>query len=280
MQLVALALIVLVATLAAAPAWRLFDVWLETRAWRRLAAAAPADPPKFDTSMVDNLPELVQRYFLFMIAPGARLSTVSEIIMSGELSMGGPENYQPMQARQILAPPHGLLWRVGVGRWPMRITGSDGLCGARSWTRFWLAHALPIVRVGDDADHRRSAFGRLIAEAVFWAPAALLPRYGATWEAVNADVARVTVRFEELSQSVDVAIAADGRPTKVVMQRWSNANSSQTYQLQPFGGHLSDFQEFDGYTLPTRVDGGNFIDTPDYFPFYKARVEGVHMRTR
>jgi hypothetical protein len=27
--------------------------------------------------------------------------------------------------------------------------------------------------------------------------------------------------------------------------------------------------------LPTRIEGGNFIGTPDYFPFYRVRVLSV-----
>ena len=45
--------------------------------------------------------------------------------------------------------------------------------------------------------------------------------------------------------------------------------------MQPFGGFVSAFREFDGFMLPTRVDGGNFFGTEDYFPFYKARVGNV-----
>jgi len=45
--------------------------------------------------------------------------------------------------------------------------------------------------------------------------------------------------------------------------------------MQPFGGYLSEFREFDGYLLPTAVEGGNFIGTDDYFPFYQVTVTGI-----
>jgi len=32
--------------------------------------------------------------------------------------------------------------------------------------------------------------------------------------------------------------------------------------------------------MPTRVEGGNFIDTEDYFPFYKAVVEDIRFIAR
>lgn len=33
----------------------------------------------------------------------------------------------------------------------------------------------------------------------------------------------------------------------------------RVYQLQPFGGYLSEFREFGGYRLPTRIEAGNFL---------------------
>jgi hypothetical protein len=81
--------------------------------------------------------------------------------------------------------------------------------------------------------------------------------------------------YKEMVQMVDVNVADDGRPTMVVIPRWSDANPEKTYRLQPFGGFLSEFRDFDGYKLPTHVEGGNFIGTEAYFPFYKAKVDGL-----
>ncbi len=131
----------------------------------------------------------------------------------------------------------------------MRFSGSDGFDGDTSWVRFWFLRTIPIVRAGGSTDHVRAAFGRVVAEAVFWAPAALLPKDTVSWEAVGADVARATVNYNGMVQTVNVTVADDGRPTMVVIPRWSDANPEKTYRLQPFGGFLSEFREFDGYRL-------------------------------
>jgi hypothetical protein len=180
-----------------------------------------------------------------------------------------------MRAEQILAPPHGLVWELHAGKGLMHLSGSDGFDGETSWVRFWFMKSIPIVRVGGSNDHARAAFGRVVAEAVFWAPAALLPRDGVSWEAVSADVARATVAYNDMMQTVDVTVAEDGRPEMVVIPRWTDANPEKSYRLQPFGGFLSEFREFDGYKLPTHVEGGNFIGTEAYFPFYKAQVGSI-----
>ena len=79
----------------------------------------------------------------------------------------------------------------------------------------------------------------------------------------------------DMEQSVDLTIEPDGKLSRVTFQRWSNANSAQAYRLQPFGGYLSEYRDFGGFRLPTRIDAGNFFETDDYFPFFRANVTAI-----
>jgi membrane protease YdiL (CAAX protease family) len=260
-------------------ALRVADQRAAKEAWTELRAAAERPVDVFDPAMVEGLPEAARRYFLYTIAPGTPLHPVSEISMGGEIGLGdrGAPGYQPMRAREILAPPHGFVWRLeAAGSGAIRMSGSDAMAGERSWTRFWLHRTLPVAREGGDFNHLRSSFGRLVAEAGFWAPAALLPRNGVRWEESDApDQARAVVTHGALAQALEIAVAEDGQPQWVMIQRWSNANPEGEWRVQPFGGTLDDFRTFGGFTLPTRVDGGNHFGTEDYFPFFRARVEDV-----
>jgi len=279
MKFLYIAVALFVITIGALQLWRHSDNRSATAAWQRLAHAPSNLPGHFDASLVKDLPEAAQRYFQFAIAPGAKLSTVTEIDMSGTLSLGTKEdpNYQPMYARQILSPPHGLIWQLRAGTWPISIAGSDGMEGEHSWVRFWLMGVLPVARAGGDKDHLRAAFGRVVAEAAFWTPAALLPQNGVTWESVDADTARATVVHRGMTQTADIHVDAAGRPDWVMIPRWTDANPEKVYRIQPFGGTLDDFREVEGYRLPFRVDGGNFFGTDAYFPFYRARVEQIRL---
>ena len=253
--------------------WRLTDTVRANAAWSRLAVLGGDTAAVFDPAMAADLPEPARRYFNFAIAPGTRLSAVVAIEMEGQLGLGSKDkpDYRTMKARQILAPPHGLVWRLQAGM----ITGSDAALPETSWTRFWLFHLVPVVRISGDADHHRSAFGRVVSEAAFWTPAALLPSDHVRWEVRGADTARAVVSYGAFEQWVDLTVDAEGAPVKVVIDRWSNANPESAYRLQPFGGFLSEYRDFHGFRIPTRVDGGNLIDTPEYFPFFRARVISV-----
>lgn len=251
---------------------RLLDRHADRVEWRRLAALQPAVAKRFKPEMIANLPEPARRYFAYTMRPGTPILPVAEIDMRGQFSLGTKQqpNYRPMEARQILAAPDGFVWAMRT-RGGMPVSGSD----SGGWTRFRLFWLIPVARLGGDPDHTRSAFGRYVAESLFWTPAALLPGPGITWQPVAENTARVTVRHGALEQAVDVTVDAAGRPVEVSFQRWSNANPDKVHRLQPFGGYLSDFREVGGYRLPFRVEAGNMFGSEDYFPFFLADVTEI-----
>lgn len=252
----------------------------ENSTWQSLSALAESSPQLFKPEMVDDLPDPVRRYFLFSIMPGTPLRTVAEIKMSGEIGLGTKEspNYMPMEAQQIISPPHGLLWKLNAGSGLMKMTGSDAYINGTSWVRFWILHTIPVVHTGGTHDYNRSSFGRVVAEAAFWSPASLLPQKGVSWEVVAKNKLKVTVEHNGMRQQLEITVAKNGAPVSVVIPRWSNANPEKEWRVQPFGGTLSQFKTFDGFNLATRVDGGNFFGTDDYFPFYRAKVEDIRFK--
>lgn len=265
--------ILLVLALAGLFLWRFLDHWSDRAEAHRLLAKQSANPPLFSIDLVQDLPDPARRYFLFAIKEGTPLFKVARISMQGQFAMGSKDspNYVPMTAEQVLAAPQGFIWKMSAGKGATRLSGSD----SARWTRFWLAGLIPVARMGGEPDHTLSGFGRYVAEAVFWTPAAMLPGPGVSWEAVDQDTARVTVEHDGLRQSVDVTVDENGRPVRVVFERWSNANEEAIYRFQPFGGNLSVFQEFEGFRVPTHVEAGNLYGTEGYFPFFIADVTGI-----
>ena len=196
--------------------------------------------------------------------------------MSGDFSLGSKAkpDYMPMRAEQVIALPYGFVWQLHAGT-TVSISGSDAAGNGHSWSRFWLLGIAPVARAGNNEDHARSAFGRYVAEAVFWSPAALLPGDEIRWDAIDDTNVRVTVSSNGMEQAVHLSVDAQGKLTKIVFQRWSDANPAKTFQLQPFGAYLSEYKEFGGFRLPTRIEAGNFFETNDYFPFFRVNVTSV-----
>ena len=252
---------------------RLLDKRADRAETARLVALQPDHPQRFTPAMVQDLPEPVRRYFTYTISEGTPLYTVAQIEMTGSFGLGTRQNpnYMEMAATQILASPHGFIWKMSGGSGLMQISGSD----SGNWTRFRIAGLVPVARAGNTPDHGLSSFGRHVSEATFWTPAALLPGPGIAWEAISENEIRVTVTHGALSQSVALVIGPDGAPSSVTLQRWSNANAQKAFQRQPFGGELSLFRTFNGFRLPTHVEGGHFVGTTDYFPFFIAEVRNI-----
>ncbi|AOY88443.1 hypothetical protein BKP64_09850 [Marinobacter salinus] len=271
--LLLIALIIVLGLAALLWIWRKLDCRSDRTAMNRLLATQPRAPERFDPAMVASLPEPARRYFSYVIELGTPLYTVADIAMEGRFGMGNRDkpDYLRMTARQVLAMPTGFVWKMNAGKGLMRLSGSD----SERWTRFWLMGFIPVARMGNDNDHARSAFGRYVAEAVFWTPAAVLPGPRVRWELVDINTARVTVRSNGFEQSADITVAEDGQPRQVRFDRWSNANPDKIHRLQPFGGFLSEFRTFSGFRLPTHVEAGNFFGMEDYFPFFIARVTDV-----
>lgn len=253
--------------------WRRADHRRDVAEMKRLLATQPQAPAAFDPAMVAGLPGPARRFFEFAIQPGTPLCTVAQITMAGQFGMGTGDDprYREMTATQVLAAPEGFVWKMRAGRGLMRLSGSD----SATWTRFWFAGLAPVARLGGTQDHRRSAFGRCVAEALFWTPAALLPHPGVQWSEAGEDTARVTVSYRGLSQSVDLTVDALGRPLRVVFPRWSDANPDKLYRTQPFGGYLSQYREFQGFRLPTHVEAGKHFGTPAYFAFFVVDVSDI-----
>ena len=269
--LIAVALALLVA--AAMAGWRQLDRRADQALWQRLASTQPSSPERFDPAMLKGLPDPVQRFFRFTIDTGTPLYTVSEISMQGRFSLGSKAapNYFSMTAQEILAAPLGFVWTMAASRGLVSISGSD----TGSWSRFWLNGLVPVARMGGSPDHALSSFGRYMAEALFWSPAALLPGPHVTWEAIDDHSARVLVSHGGLEQTIELTIEENGRPTAVQFLRWSDANPEGVFRFQPFGGYLSEFRDFHGFHLPTHVEAGNQFGTDEYFPFYIVDVTQV-----
>jgi hypothetical protein len=246
----------------------------DTRAvWDALLAQRAIVPPSYDPAMVVDLPEIGQRYFASAIAPGTSLHRVARLKMEGSLILNGRE--LPMRADQILAPLHGFVWRARAGSRLIRFAGSDGYWNGRtSWTRFWLWGVLPVVRIADTEDHARAAAARMVMESL-WVPASLLPEFGAVWTQTGADQAEV--RFPEVRgvEPVHLTLDAAGRVLEMTTLRWSDANPDRIYRLQPFGGRTLAHATHQGFTIPTAMEIGNFCGTPEYAPFFRARLTRV-----
>jgi len=205
--------------------------------------------------MLAYLPEPARRYFRHAIAPGTALATTVRLEMTGTMRLGPQAPWLPFEARQILSPHRGFVWRATVGRGLRTFVGGDQYAEGRGAVRFWLWGALPVVRAGGGSSARdvaRSAIGRMAAEAV-WAPAALLPSRGVRWTSPSDEAAVAAFGIDR--EPVEVALTLDpaGAVRRVQLARWGNSTDDRRYAAIPFGAGVTADTRFGGYTIPTEL---------------------------
>lgn len=256
------------------------DLWDNRALTRWLADAALAPCGTFSQDSVANLPPPARRFLTSAITEGTPLWRGMRIEMDGEMRLSRDAGFMPMRATQIMVPPLGMIWDVTAGRGIMRIRGQDAITPDTSWSLFKLWGLIPVARAGGTEDHYRASFGRLAADSLFWLPTAYVPGAGVdvSWSAPAPQTARMSLRAMDHEQAVDL-IFADAKarhPSECEFQRWSDANDAKQFRLQPFGGTLSDWRDFDGLTLPTRIEAGNNWGQPEGIVFFRARVVAAH----
>lgn len=242
--------------------------------WQSLEA--PSTHQFFTEDMVSDLPAPARRYLLHAIRPGTQLASSVSLQMGGTMRLKPGQEWMPMKARQVLAPPKGFVWRAEVGDGLMRFSGGDHYANGNGRVRFWLWGVIPLVQQAG-LNVSRAALGRMVCETI-WLPSSLLPQRGVKWEASDDESARATMKIGEETVALNLFIEPDGRLREVRMLRWGDQTEDGGFGYVPFGGRIQKERDFGGYTIPSKVDVGWRLGTDRYFEFFRARIEKADFR--
>jgi len=242
--------------------------------WQSLEA--PSLHQVFTEDMVSDLPDPARRYLLHAIRPGTALASSVSIEMSGAMRLKLEQEWMPMKARQVLAPPKGFVWRAEIGAGLMRFSGGDHYANGSGRVRFWLWGVIPLVKQ-EGPDVSRAALGRLVCETI-WLPSSLLPQRGVKWEALDDESAQATIKIGEEMTTLTLFVEPDGRLREIRILRWGNQTEDGSFGYVPFGGQMQEERDFGGYTIPSKVSVGWWIGTDRYFEFFRAQIEHAVFR--
>jgi hypothetical protein len=237
-----------------------------TRRWVELRP--PAGEAGFHPDMVAELPEAAQRYFRHAIQPGTRLARSVYLEMEGRFGLQPGAEKVPMRAQEILAAPHGLIWKASIGSGFMRFSGYDYYVEGEGAMRWFLWGVIPLVRA-DAPEITRSAAGRVGMEALAWLPSVLLPQNGIGWESVDEHSARARIQVGSEELAPTIKVAPDGRLERIEMMRWDPDDGRYVLYV---GEVLGEERDFAGYTIPTKISLTSKVGTPEENTFFEAFV--------
>lgn len=227
----------------------------------------------FTPDLVEDLPEPARRFFAWSIAPGTPLARSVSLRMEGEILLAPERDPLPIQAEQILAPPHGFIWSARAGDGLMRINGFDRYVAGQGQMRWKLWDLIPVMRsTGEDVT--RSAAGRLAMEGILL-PSSLLPHHGVEWDEAGEDRARFTMRVGSETVQSTLEVDPEGRPVRVSAQRWSEEAGPgyEEFAVETAGSFRSG-----GYTLPSGIEAGWRLGADDEFRFFRAVLDRAEFR--
>lgn len=240
------------------------------------ALEAPSTHQVFTEDIVSDLPAPARRYLLHAIRPGTTLASSVSLEMRGTMRLKPEQEWMPMKARQILAPPKGFVWRAEVGDGLMLFSGADHYANGSGRMSFWLWGIIPLVQQ-EGPNVSRAALGRMVCETI-WLPSSLLPQRGVKWEASDDESARATIKIDEETITLNLLVEPDGRLREIRILRWGDQTEDGGFGYIPFGGRIQEERDFAGYTIPSKVGVGWWIGTDSYFEFFRAQIENADFK--
>lgn len=269
MGVVALAILLAVASMLGERAWRKETAGLRARLD---AASAPVSPARIDLSLFEGLPAPVQRYLRAVLRDGAPMITGLHARHRGTFnSSEGKAQWKPFTSDQrIVLQRPGFDWNGRIAFLPgVSVRVHDAYVAGEG-----ILHAslLGLFTVADLRDRTELAHGelmRFLAEAP-WYPSALLPGQGVSWEAIDTRSARATLMDGALSVSIVYRFGADDLVESVHAEARGRSVGDRILPT-PWRGRFWNYELRHGVRVPGEGEVAWVIDG-DERPYWRGRL--------
>jgi hypothetical protein len=229
--------------------------------WETLTTLPPStghpttgDEPRFDASMLADLPEPVQRYLRHAIAADTPLERPLVLDMTGEIKL--KEAWYPFTGQEVISAD-GFLWKASLSMNNLPVHVFDSYYHGSGDVRVFIGPLLMLHQSNPDVN--LSAAGRLAIE-LLWSPTNLLPRDGLSWEADDPHHISATIHIDNTPHTITFVIDDEGRLCEGSMQRWNGDEQ----QYDTFGFRMEEEETFGGLTVPSRGEVGWWYGTERY----------------
>jgi len=218
------------------------------------------------------VPEVATAYLRRALASGTDPATSVEIAQAGQLALSGRWRDFTAVQRLSAAPPR-FVWDARVRLAPLlfvhvRDRYADGIASMRAS----VAGIIPVVNESGTAELNVGALQRYLAEAI-WMPAALLPRSGVTWAAVDDRRAIATVKDSGIEAWLEFTFNANGEVSRVFTPSRPRAIDGR-YKPTPWEVRLGNYADRGGTWMPLDSEVSWRIDGR-WQPWWRARVSRV-----
>jgi hypothetical protein len=232
-----------------------------------LLAASRAPEPRVVTEDDPRaLPDPVQRWLRWAQVAGKPIPAAVRLTQEGRFRQGEGRAWMPFTAEEhFTTDPPGFVWKTTMRMAPgLSIVGRDAYVAGRGSIDMRLFGLIPVARASGPALDQ-GALLRYLNETMWFPAAALSPHI--TWEPVDAQSARATMRYGGVTGEATFIFDGMGRPVDMVAERQDLARG----QLETWSTPLQEYGEFGGVRVPVTGQGIWRYDTGD-FAYIELRI--------
>jgi hypothetical protein len=240
------------------------DVW---------QGAGDSEAATYQPKQLKGLPASVQRYLQKVLTPGMPLVRRLRLQQHGTFNIGNDEpQWLPLKATShITTTPPGMVWeaRLSIAP-PLHIRVVDYYLRGRGGLSGTLLGAIPVVDATPAPELDQGELMSWLAEAV-WYPSALLPGSGVSWEALDKQSARATIKDGDTSASLDFHFNNDDEVVRVSSEARAREVDGR-YQMTPWSCHYRDYAMMSGVLVPREGEVVWHLPQGE-LPYMRARLD-------
>jgi hypothetical protein len=244
---------------------------------RSAAAAVPAAP--IEARDFDLVPAPVAGFLRQVVPEGSLPPASVRVRWQGEFNLGRPgeTRWAPFTAEQCFVPAApGFVWDARIRMGPgVEVFVRDGLVGGVGSMRARLAAAFTVARAEGTAEIARGALLRYLGEAA-WFPAALLPRMGVSWEAIDGRRARAHAGAGAAAVALEFRFGDDGRLASVFAPDRPCDDGRGRACPRPWQARLLAWGDVGGRTVPTDAVVEWWLDSGPW-PYWRGRPLAIEV---
>ena len=232
-------------------------------------ASIGAPATRFTARQLSGLPDPVTRYLRFALSEGQPLIMQARVSQNGHFAMRRGW-WRPFTATQDFSTsPPGFTWTASIRMAPMlRVHVRDSYVDGDGEMLARLGRVLTLVHERGSIELASSALVRFLSEGP-WTPTVLLPSRSLTWEWVDEQSARATLRDGVVQASVIFRFGPDGAIVGVSSHRYRSVGRRQL--LTPQEGRFGGYERVSGMMVPSTGEVAWLL--PDgAFPYWRAAV--------
>jgi hypothetical protein len=221
---------------------------------RYKAAAGVQDDATVTEEDLRDLPEPMQRYMRYSGAVGRKRISAVHLLHSGRFKPGSNRPWMQTRGEYFMTTKKpSFIWYGKVNLVPgISLVALDSYAEGRGRMLVKLLSLFPVVDVASP-QVSASAFGRTVAELTI-APTFFLDRTHVRCTQTGTDQVRCTVIDGDFSTGAEFHVNSDGSLDRIVVERYFDRGGGKA-TLERFTARGTRPENFDGRTLPSRVDG-------------------------